>query len=127
MTGVQTCALPISRVYTPDLEGLKPFVGASVFKENTPTVTETGSIQSVQTVNGVNKTSTSGEVGLAYNHKFDDVNVGVEVARTSLGLKEALLNVSKVTDDVMLSLNVGRNWYQNTTSNVFGANLKVLF
>lgn len=116
-----------TRVYTPDLEGFKPFIGGSVFKENTPTVTETGSIQSVQTVNGVNKTSTSGEIGLAYNHKFDDVNVGVEVARTTLGLKEALLNVSKVTDDVMLSLNVGRNWYQNTTSNVFGANLKVLF
>lgn len=116
-----------SRVYTPSLEGFKSFLGASVFKENTPTVTETGSIQSIQTIDGVKKTSISGEVGVAYNQKIDDFTVGVEIARTTTGIKEALLNVSKITDDVMLSLNVGRNWYQNTTSNVIGANLKVRF
>ena len=116
-----------SRVYTPSLEGFKPFVGATVFKENTPTVNETGSIQSVQTVNGVNKTSTSGEVGLAYNTKIEDVNLGVEIARTTTGIKEALLNVSKISDDVMLSVNLGKNWYQNTTSDVIGVNLKVRF
>ena len=116
-----------SRVYTPSLEGFKPFVGATVFKENTPTVTESGSIQSIQTVNGVNKTSTSGEVGLAYNTKIEDVNLGVEIARTTTGIKEVLLNVSKVSDDVMLSLNLGKNWYQNTTSDVIGVNLKVRF
>lgn len=116
-----------SRVYTPSLEGFKPFVGATVFKENTPTVNETGSIQSVQTVNGVNKTSTSGEVGLSYNTKIEDINLGVEIARTTTGIKEALLNVSKISDDVMLSVNLGKNWYQNTTSDVIGVNLKVRF
>ena len=116
-----------SRVYTPSLEGFKPFVGATVFKENTPTVNEKGSIQSVQTVKGVNKTSTTGEVGLAYNTKIEDVNLGVEIARTTTGIKEALLNVSKVSDDVILSVNLGKNWYQNTTSDVIGVNLKVRF
>ena len=116
-----------SRVYTPSLEGFKPFVGATVFRENTPKVNETGSIQSVQTINGVNKTSTTGEAGLAYNTKIEDVNLGVEIARTTTGIKEALLNVSKVSDDVMLSVNLGKNWYQNTTSDVIGVNLKVRF
>ena len=116
-----------SRVYTPSLEGFKPFVGATVFKENTPTVNETGSIQSAQSVEGVKKTSTSGEVGVAYNVKIEDVNLGVELARTTTGIKEALLNVSKVSDDVMLSVNLGKNWYQNTTSDVIGVNLKVRF
>jgi hypothetical protein len=116
-----------SRVYTPSLEGFKPFVGVTVFKENTPKVNETGSFQSFQTVNGVNKTSTTGEVGLAYNTKIEDVNLGVEIARTTTGIKEALLNVSKVSDDVILSVNLGKNWYQNTTSDVIGVNLKVRF
>jgi hypothetical protein len=75
----------------------------------------------------VNKTSTSGEVGLVYNTKIEDVNLGVEIARTTTGIKEVLLNVSKVSDDVMLSLNLGKNWYQNTTSDVIGVNLKVRF
>ena len=116
-----------ARVYTPSLEGFKPFVGASVFKENTPSIVETGSVQTIQTINGTNKTTTSGEVGLAYNQTIEGMNVGVEVARTTTGIKEALLSVTKASDDIMLSLNVGRNWYQNTTSNVFGANLKVRF
>jgi hypothetical protein len=116
-----------SRVYTPSLEGFKPFVGATVFKENTPKVNETGSIQSVQTVSGADKTSTTGEVGLAYNTKIEDVNLGVEIARTTTGIKEVLLNVSKISDDVMLSVNLGKNWYQNTTSDVIGVNLKVRF
>jgi hypothetical protein len=75
----------------------------------------------------VNKTSTTGEVGLAYNTKIEDVNLGVEIARTTTGIKEALLNVSKVSDDVILSVNLGKNWYKNTTSDVIGVNLKVRF
>jgi hypothetical protein len=55
------------------------------------------------------------------------VDLGIEIARTTTGIKEVLLNVSKVSDDVMLSLNLGKNWYQNTTSDVIGVNLKVRF
>lgn len=116
-----------SRVYTPSLEGFKPFVGATVFKENTPTVSESGSIQSAQSVTGTNKTSTSGEVGLAYNTMIEDFNLGMEVARTTTGIKEAALSISKTEDNIQVSLSAGRSWYQNTTSNVFGANLKVRF
>lgn len=116
-----------SRVYTPSYEGFRPFIGGSIFKENTPTKDETGSIQSTQRINGVNKTSNSGEIGLAYSQKIEDFNVSLEVARTTAGIREAILGISKVSDDVMLSLNLGKNWYQNTTSNVIGANLKVRF
>jgi hypothetical protein len=116
-----------SRVYTPSLEGFRPFVGGTVYKENTPTVIETGSIQSYQTINGVNKTSTSGEMGLAYMVSVEDVNLGLEIAQTTTGIKEALFNVSKISGDVILSLNLGKNWYQNTTSDVAGVNLKVRF
>lgn len=116
-----------TRVYAPSYDGFRPFVGGSVFRENTPTKDETGSVQSLQTIAGTNKTSTSGELGLAYTHKIEDYSLGIEAARTTIGLKEVLLSVSKATDDVLLSVGVGKNWYNNTSSNVFGANLKVRF
>lgn len=116
-----------TRAYTPSIGGFRPFVGGSVFKENTPTKNESGSIQSAQTIRGVNDTSRSGEVGLSYSQKVDDVNVSVEVVRTTTSIKEAYLNVSKLSDNMLLSLNFGKNWINNTASNVIGANLKVSF
>jgi hypothetical protein len=116
-----------SRVYTPEVEGFRPFVGASAYKSNTPAVTETGSIQSVQSFDGVNKTGTTGEVGVAYTAKVYDATVTAEVARTTSGVKEATLNVSKIEDDVMFAIGLGKNWIDNTTSNVITANLKIRF
>lgn len=116
-----------SRVYTPDVEGFRPFVGASVYKSNTPSVAETGSIQSAQTFDAVNKTGTTGEVGLSHSAKVYDATVTTEIARTTAGVKEATLNVSKVEDNMMFTVGLGKNWIQNTTSNIVTANLKIKF
>lgn len=116
-----------SRVYTPDVEGFRPFVGASVYKSNTPSTVEGGSVQSTQTFRAMNKTGTTGEVGLAYSAKVYDATVTTEVARTTAGVKEATLNVSKIEDNVMFTVGLGKNWIQNTTSNIITANLKIKF
>lgn len=116
-----------SRVYTPSMEGFRPFVGATVYKENTPTINEGGSSVTSQTVVGTNKTGTTGEVGVSYSQQVLDAKVSAEVARTTTGIKEAFLSVSKINDNVLVSVNVGRSWYQSTTSNIFGANVKVAF
>ena len=116
-----------SRVYTPDVEGFRPFVGASVYKSNTPSTVESGSVQSAQTFDAVNKTGTTGEVGVAYSAKVYDATVTTEIARTTAGVKEATLNVSKVEDNMMFTVGLGKNWIQNTTSNIVTANLKIKF
>lgn len=116
-----------SRVYTPEVEGFRPFIGASVYKSNTPSMVETGSIQSAQTFNAVNKTGTTGEVGVAYTAKVYDATVTTEIARTTAGVKEATVNVSKVEDNMMFTVGLGKNWIENTTSNIVTANLKIRF
>jgi hypothetical protein len=116
-----------TRVYTPEIEGFRPFVGASVYKVNTPAVSETGSIQSSQTMNANNTTGTTGEVGVSYSAKVYDTTVTTEFARTTSGVKEAILNVSKIEDNLMFTVGLGKNWINNTTSNIVSANLKIKF
>lgn len=116
-----------SRVYTPSMEGFRPFVGATVYKENTPAVVEGGSQVTSQFLPGTKKVGTTGEVGLSYSQEILGAKASAEVARTSTGINEAFLSVSKVNNNTLISMNVGKNWYQSTTSNIFNINVKVAF
>jgi hypothetical protein len=116
-----------TRAYTPSVEGFRPFVGASVYKANTPAVSESGSSESAQSMVAKNKTGTTGEVGVSYSAKVYDATVTTEFARTTTGLREATLNVSKIQDDLMFTVGLGKNWINNTTSNIVSANLKIKF
>lgn len=116
-----------SRVYTPDVQGFRPFVGASIYKANTPSSVEAGSIQSAQTFNAIKKTGTAGEVGMSYSAKVYDALIITEIARTTAGVREVTLSASKFEDNIMFTVGLGKNWIQNTTSNIITANLKVSF
>lgn len=116
-----------TRVYVPEMYGFRPFVGGSIFKANSPAVAETGSEVSSQTIAAVNKTSATGELGLNYSKTFNDVSINAEVARTTTGIREASLSLTKKNDNVLITVGVGKNWIQGTTSDIVGANIKVTF
>jgi hypothetical protein len=116
-----------TRAYTPSVEGFRPFIGASVYKANTPAVSESGSVESAQSMVAKNTTGTTGEVGVSYSAKVYDATVTTEFARTTSGVKEAILNVSKTEDNLMFTIGLGKTWIDNTTSNIVSANLKIKF
>lgn len=116
-----------TRVYTPDFNGFRPFAGATVFRSTTPSTVESGSVISAQTIAGQNKTTTSGELGLAYSKQFNDVVVNVEGARTTTDIREVAVSVSKRNDNVLMTVGAGKNWINGTTSDIIGANIKISF
>jgi hypothetical protein len=116
-----------SRLFTPEMSGFRPFVGATVLKNNTPTVTESGSIQSAQTINGNTSTQTIGEYGLQYSTEVLGSKVTAEAARTSNGITEANLSLSKAKGDVTYAVTAGKLWLNSTTSDMVGLNVKIKF
>ena len=116
-----------SRLFTPEMSGFRPFVGATVLKNNTPTVTESGSIQSAQTIAGNRATQTIGEYGLQYSAEVLGGKVTAEAAKTSNGITEANLSVSKAKGDVTYAVTAGKLWLNSTTSDMLGLNVKIKF
>lgn len=126
-TGKSTATWASTRVYTPDINGFRPFAGATIFKSSTPGATESGSAISAQTLSAENKTSTSGELGLSYSKKINDVTFNVETARTTTDIREVAVSISKKNDNALMTIGAGRNWISGTTSNIIGANIKITF
>lgn len=116
-----------SKVYTPSIQGFRPFVGATLLKNDTPTQNESGSIQSAQTVVGSNTTKTIGEVGLAYDAEVMGSNVNIEVAKASNDVREAILSLSKKDGNAIYGVNLGKSWIKSTTTTMVGVNVKLSF
>lgn len=116
-----------SKVYTPSMEGFRPFVGATLLKNDTPTQTESGSIQSAQTVVGSNTTKTISEVGLAYDAEVMGGNMNIEVAKASNDVREAILSLSKKDGNAIYGVSLGKMWINDTSTTMVGVNVKVSF
>jgi hypothetical protein len=72
-----------NRVYAPDMEGFRPYVGATVGKTTTGSYEEAGSIQSARTVGKQNDRYSYGEGGVRYEKNIDDFRLAGEVGRTT--------------------------------------------
>jgi hypothetical protein len=116
-----------TKVLSPEVYGFRPFVGATILNNSTPTKVEAGSIQSAQTIIGNSNTQTIGEYGVQYSADVLGGKVLTEVAKTSNGITEANLILSKADGDVTYYVYAGKSWLNSTTSNTLGLNVKVKF
>lgn len=116
-----------SRLYTPDINGFRPFVGVRGEHNQINAVTESGSPLTSITYPFTSSSKSSEEVGLNYTQKFDDIKVSTEVARNTIGIKQASLNLTKLSENVSVAVNLGRTWFDGVTNNTVGVNLKVRF
>jgi hypothetical protein len=115
------------RAYTPNVYGFRPFVGGMINKTTNPTKTEAGSVQSAMTIDSVNTTKTTGEYGVSYGTKVFDGDLNLEVGETTDKIKEANLTLSKTDGNTTYAVLLGKNWINDTTSNIIGLNLRIKF
>ncbi len=84
-----------ARLYTPDLMGLRPFVGVRHENNRRDAVVESGSAITAMSYAAVNHSANSNEYGLRYDKKFGTMNVYGEVGRSSQDLTISRIGVGK--------------------------------
>jgi hypothetical protein len=110
-----------NRVYSPDLEGFRPFAGVTVGKSTVNGYQEAGSIQSARTVAGTTNNYTYGEGGVRYEKAVDDFRLAGEVSQTTDSFTTGLVSVGYAPDknslvSVMFANQQGQGINNNTVS-----------
>jgi hypothetical protein len=110
-----------NRVYSPDLEGFRPFVGATVGKSTVNGYQEAGSIQSARTVAGTTNNYTYGEGGVRYEKAVDDFRLAGEVSQTTDSFTTGQVSVGYAPNkdslvSVMFANQQGKGINNNTVS-----------
>lgn len=110
-----------NRVYSPDLEGFRPFVGVTAGRTTINGYTEAGSIQSARTVAGNTNNYTYGEGGVRYEKAIDDFRLAGEVSQTTDSYTTGLVSVGYAPNkdslvSVMFANQQGQGINNNTVS-----------
>lgn len=84
-----------ARLYTPDLVGFRPFVGARHENNRRDAVAESGSAITAMNYAAVDNTTRTHEYGLRYDRRFGTMNVYGEVAQTSTNFTVSRVGVGK--------------------------------
>ena len=118
-----------NRVYTPDLNGFRPFAGARVQNNQRSGLTEGGSELTVMSYAGQNSTNVIGEGGVRYDQKlFDKVNVTAEAGRTTNDITTMKLGASFSPEkNVLGGVTIGQQRQQGVVNNILQASLKIIF
>lgn len=82
-----------ARLYTPDFEGFRPFIGGAVGSQTVGGYTEAGSIQSYRVVGNQTTSYKYGEAGLRYEAKLDDFTAATELSATTDQFKTAAVSL----------------------------------
>ena len=107
-----------NRVYSPDLEGFRPFVGYTVGRNKINKYAEAGSIQSARTVAGVTNNYNYGEAGVRYSRPVGDFVVAGEVSTTTDQFNTADLRVGyRVNKDSQIAVSGTRQTFQDQATN----------
>jgi hypothetical protein len=107
-----------NRVYTPDLEGFRPFVGVTVGKSTVDGYQEAGSIQSARTVAGTTNNYTYGEGGVRYEKSIDDFRLMGEVGQSTDSFTTGSVTIGyKPTKDGMIAVTGTTQTGNNVTTN----------
>ncbi len=107
-----------NRVYTPEMEGFRPFVGVTVGRSTVGGYTEAGSIQSARTVAKTVDNYTYGEAGVRYEKAVNDFRLMGEVGQTTDNYTTGSVTVGyKPTKDGMIALTATTQTGNNITTN----------
>ena len=111
-----------ARLYTPDVAGLRPFVGGRIERNNADAVIEAGSVLTAVSYDAVATTQRTAEYGVRFDRKFQHAVVYAEVAGNSAETMIARMGVGRaITDRVSVMLgatHLQRNDVQSTAGNV---------
>lgn len=102
-----------ARLYTPDLVGLRPFVGVRHENNRRNAVTESGDSITAMSYSAVNQNTNTNEYGLRYDKRFGTMNVYGEVARNSQDITISRVGVGKHFNE-RVSLIVGATHLHTT-------------
>lgn len=117
-----------ARVYTPSVEGFRPFAGARWERNQRDGVTETGTQLTAATHSAVNQSTISSEVGVRYELTLDTGKFYTEVARTSQQLTRAHIGAStKIDKETAIRVQVGQERQLGVVNRTLQADLRWLF
>jgi hypothetical protein len=118
-----------NRLYTPDMEGFRPYAGVRVQNSKISGLTETGTPLTAMTYAGQNQTNTIGEAGVRYDSKVNDtVNLTAEVGQTSNNITTVKAGASFTPDkNVLGGVNVVQQRQGSVVNNIVQATVKWLF
>jgi len=118
-----------NRLYTPDMEGFRPYAGVRVQNSKIAGLTETGTPLTAMTYAGQNQTNTIGEAGVRYDTKVNDtVNLTAEVGQTTNNITTVKAGASFTPDkNVLGGVNVVQQRQGSIVNNIVQATVKWLF
>jgi hypothetical protein len=118
-----------NRLYTPAVNGFRPFAGVRVENFKRGAVTEAGSPLTAMTYDAVNKTNTIGEAGLRYDVKVKDaVNLSAEVGQTTSDITTARLGATfSPKENIVGNINIAQQRQQGVVNNMVQAMVRWFF
>ena len=117
-----------NRLYTPNINGFRPFAGARVENTTRKGLTESGTELTAVTYNSENKTSTIGEVGVRYDTTVKKVNLSAEASQTTNDLTTVKVGASFASEkNVLGNIAVSQQRQQGIVNNIIQASIKWFF
>ena len=119
------------KVIAPEIaeSGIRPFVGATWSKSKVSgQPKETGSSQTALPYVFQGQTDRTGIYGLTYTKSVGEgITVDAEISRDTDKDRYVMLGVNKTTGDITFSVNAGRQWIANSTTDQVGFNVNWKF
>ena len=118
-----------NRLYTPSLEGFRPFAGVRVQNSKINGLTESGTPLTAMTYAGQNQTQTIGEAGVRYDYRvLAAVNLTAEAGQTTNSITTMKVGASFAPEkNVLGNLNVVQQRQNGVVNNMVQAMVKWLF
>jgi len=127
MNGVDTWAT--TRIYTPDVYGVRPFIGGRLEKNRASGATSTGSELTSITYDPLSSLHYNREIGINIDRPITDkLSVVAEGSRTTLKYTNLMSGMNyRVKDKANVSVKAGQQQWDNVKSNMFEVSGKILF
>jgi hypothetical protein len=118
-----------NRLYTPSLEGVRPFAGVRVQNSTIGAVTESGTPLTAMTYGKQNQTNTIGEAGIRYDMRVADaVNLTAEAAQTTNNITTVKVGASAAPEkNVLANINIAQQRQDSVVNNIVQATIKWFF
>jgi hypothetical protein len=84
-----------ARLYTPDIRGLRPFVGSRVENNRRDAVTESGSVITAMSYDAVNTTTNTAHYGVRFDRHINSFNFYAEASQNSNSIMISRIGVGK--------------------------------
>jgi hypothetical protein len=118
-----------NRLYTPNMDGFRPYAGVRVQNSTVGGLTESGTPLTAMTYGAQNQTKTIGEAGVRYDAKVaDTVNLTAEAGQTTNNITTVKVGASFAPEkNVLGNVNVVQQRQGSVVNNIVQATIKWLF